>query len=251
VSFLPYLLFCLLRLIVVGHFGLVSFAGANLIGITVELLDRDTINNRLPDYWQPFAEELLAQRERVGQPSPFKDAGIDIFQWQRNYATNCWDVGYATATRVYGDDPVVINEKLSGISKALLLADKGMYVRFVTYNLRDGVGRVISRGWFLPTLGALALATFFLRVMINPSRSPGQIDPPEVSNPTIMHALILVAVMFAAAKLLLVSMVEVHVPRYTFAARVFFAAVFSLVICHELAKLVTTRKTAADREETL
>jgi hypothetical protein len=65
-----------------------------------------------------------------------------------------------------------------------------------------------------------------------------------------MHALILVAVMFAAAKLLLVSMVEVHVPRYTFAARLFLSAVVALVICQELVMLVATRKATVDREET-
>jgi hypothetical protein len=236
-SVLPYLAFCLVRLVVVGHFGLVSFAGANLIGITVELLDHDMIENRLPESWRPFARELLLERERVGQPSPFKAEGIDVSIWRRNYPTNCWDVGYAAAERVYGNDPVVINNKLSGVSKALILASQGKYLRFLVYNIRDGVSRVIGRGWFLPAIGVLALATFFLRVMLVPSRPSERLALPENPNPGIMHALILAAVMFAAGKLLLVSLVEVHVPRYTFAARVFFPAVFSLVIYQELTRL--------------
>jgi hypothetical protein len=52
-----------------------------------------------------------------------------------------------------------------------------------------------------------------------------------------MHALILIALMFAATKLLLVAMVEMNVPRYIFAARMFLPAVFALAFYREIRRI--------------
>ena len=63
----PLLLFCLFRLAIVGHFGLVSFGGQNTIGIAIELMDPATVD-RLPVEDRAIAR-LLA-RGREAWPAP-------------------------------------------------------------------------------------------------------------------------------------------------------------------------------------
>jgi ankyrin repeat protein len=67
VCVLPLLLFCALRLAIVGHFGLMSFAGQNSVGITVELLDEEVIAQLPPDH-RPLAMALHHARENWPTP---------------------------------------------------------------------------------------------------------------------------------------------------------------------------------------
>ena len=65
IAIVPFLLFCFLRWVVVGHFGLVSFGGMNIIGIAGQFLTEDMIP-KLPETVQPLAVRVLATRaERV------------------------------------------------------------------------------------------------------------------------------------------------------------------------------------------
>lgn len=100
VSIVPFLLFCSLRWLLVGHFGLVSFTGHNLIGIAGSLLSPATIE-RVPAEWQPLARVIHAGRvERgleplVGRPFPHQKARFR--QWYLQYNKNVWQVGSRAA----------------------------------------------------------------------------------------------------------------------------------------------------------
>lgn len=61
---LPLLLFCLLRWFFTGHFGVVSFGGANFAGVVTAFLHEDDIK-RLPQSVQPLAAAVLEERRRL------------------------------------------------------------------------------------------------------------------------------------------------------------------------------------------
>ena len=63
---LPFLAFSLWRWEMVGDFGLVSFAGYNLSGLAVELLDVPMIDGELSEASQPLARVILAERPGGG-----------------------------------------------------------------------------------------------------------------------------------------------------------------------------------------
>lgn len=237
VSIVPYLAFCLLRLAVVGHFGLVSFAGANLIGITADMLDREAVAARLPDEWRPLAAEIARTRSEQGIESPFRSRGIDMRRWLSNYPKNVWEVGYPAASRLYGDDPVVVNRKLVEFSRAVILAGKKTYLRFLAYNLRDGLGKFLQRGWVLQAFGAIAVFLFTVRVLLCPRRLPELNRRDDLPASSLMVTLLLLGLMFAFSKMLLVGLVEVFVPRYVYAAGLFLPPIFALVIYRELGKI--------------
>jgi len=239
VSIVPYLAFCLLRLAVVGHFGLVSFAGANLMGIVPELVDRKTAETQLPECWRPLALEIVRQRESMGMQSPFQKGGVDIHQWENNFNVNFYQVVDPVSRRLYGDDPVLLNQKYTGFSRAVIRVRKREYLRFVFYNLRNGLGKFLQRGWILQALGLTAVLLFAFRVLLCPRRLPEVNQRDDLPAYSVIHALLLLGLAFALSKMLLVGLVEMFVPRYVYAAGVFLPSIFSLLIFRELEKMRT------------
>jgi hypothetical protein len=164
-SLLPYVGFCFVRLGVVGHFGLVSFGGVNMVGITAEMLDA-RLTGSLPEALRPLAREILRERDARGMKSPLVAAGIDIEQWTKNYNENVWHVAVPAAQRLYGNDPVLVNRQLTALSQAVIRARKGVYLRFLAYNFRCGLGKLLDSGWLIQALAAASLGAFGLRAWL-------------------------------------------------------------------------------------
>ena len=238
VAVLPFVGFCLLRLALVGHFGLVSFGGANIIGVAADMLDRKMIDTKLDESWRPLAHDIVQQHEDRGMESPFAGGDISIWQWHRNYPDNVWRISYPAAERIYGSDPVVVNRKLSDFSRAVIMAEPKRYVLFLAYNYRDGLGRLLGRGTVLPVVVGLALLAFAARVLI----CPGRIHSPAAGDSSTLDAMILVAALFCLAKLALVATVEVMVQRYVSAAGVLLPSVFALIAYGQIAQIVQARR---------
>jgi 4-amino-4-deoxy-L-arabinose transferase-like glycosyltransferase len=68
-TFLPLLAFCGLRFVTVGHFGLVSFAGVEQVGITTQFLTKGMIERFDPDL-RPLATAVLEARDLEGLSVP-------------------------------------------------------------------------------------------------------------------------------------------------------------------------------------
>lgn len=88
-AFAPFLLWCSLRWALVGHFGLVSFGGANIIGITASMVSPEIVP-RLPEEHRPFARALIKERERQGLAPLAPD--YDYRRWVYEYNTNAHKV---------------------------------------------------------------------------------------------------------------------------------------------------------------
>jgi len=233
ISVLPYLGFCLLRLLVVGHFGLVSFAGYNLVGVAVEFVDRESAESRLPESLRPLALEILSAREARGMESAFQNGRIDLDRLEANYNANIWDVAYPVAVRMYGDDPVVVNRKLTSFSRAAIFGANRGYVRFVISNFRCGLGRVLRFSSILQALGSMAVVLFAVRVLVHPASAAEVSVGRNARNQGVMQAVLLLGLAFALGKLLLVSLLELHIDRYVYAAGLFLPSIFSLLIFEE------------------
>ncbi len=237
VALVPFLGFCLLRWTLVGHFGLVSFTGCNLVGVAGEWIDQPMIDTELPEAWRPLAQEILEGRKRMRLESPYRRGGLDMYVWERNHLATVVQIAYPAAKRLYGDDHVLVDRQLSGLSKQILWLRKGAYLRFLIYNLRDGLAKFLQTGFVLQGLLGLGFCLFAVRVLARPR---GAIEPPSaapVPSYGVMHALLLIAVSFALAKLLLVALVESVIARYVYAAGLFLPSVCGLWIYQELVML--------------
>lgn len=249
VTVLPFLAFCVLRLAVVGHFGLVSFGGLNIVGVAAEMLDEKLIETRIPANLRPLAHEIVVRREERGMENAFTSRGVDILRWDENYNQSVWKIAYPAAVDRYGADHVTINRELTDLSRAVIRARPVHYLRFLAANYREGVGRLLSRGAVLQGCAALLLVLFLIRLGLVPA---GAETDPSIGRRTARDALMLTAVAFALTKLLLVSLVEMTITRYVLAAGMLLPSAVALLAYDQAAAIVASlrsRFTSPDADE--
>lgn len=234
---LPLLAFCLFRLAVVGHFGLVSFGGQNTIGIAIEMLDDPTIA-RLPVSERPLAKILARGREAWPQPRYLGPWGAseDMILVAEVYAANVNRTGRALAAKFppRSDDPLNVAEDkaMSRLSTATFIAGWPIYlawlasaaaesVRMAVYLLLGGggeegfgFGRPLSLAALLGVL-ALAVVTWPLE-----RRAFGGGSRPE--SPRAVTVVLFVVGAYFFFKMLLVILVEPPIARYVEAAAFLF-----------------------------
>ena len=166
-SCLPLAAFCLLRLAMVGSFGLVSFAGNNLSGLAVELLDSSLAERELPPRFQHLAQAMLNERQERGLPNAFADGRVSLRRFEDNYSTNIYKIAVPTAKRLFGDDQVKVNRELADFSMQVIAQRKGRYLLWVTYSIPQSAAKVVCFDWIIPVLTAVAVLLVFRRVMFS------------------------------------------------------------------------------------
>ncbi len=225
-SVLPLVAFCALRAATVGHFGLVSFGGYNIVGIAGQLLDDDLVPNLSADL-QPLARDILRRR----RPLPDEPAR-DFHAMEARYNDIIWQVALPAATEHFGDDRVALNRGLARLSREILESRRAEYLQWLVGNAKHAlmqihllmlldIGSVLAA---LVILGALGYSLFRGPASQSAERrgdevSIGPMDFREV------HLLLWSALAFAAAKTMLVILVEPAIDRYMTGAMIFLPAV--------------------------
>ncbi len=153
-TFLPFIAYCTLRLVVVGHFGLVSFGGYNFVGVVGQFLEPDSVAQLSPDV-QPLAEEMLRRRGELDGWQP----PSDFLTMELMYNPTVWELAVPSAEAVHGEDAVAVNAALSSLGRQLLLIHPGQYIRWLAWNSWHAVVQVVQ-------LTALDRATVFLMLIL-------------------------------------------------------------------------------------
>lgn len=243
VAFLPFFGFCLLRWALVGQFGLVAFGGWNLAGIAVEMLDRPLIETRLPAQWRPLALEILEAREKAHRErhlaSALKDERIIVAQLKENYDVNLYHAALPVLRKRYdkGKDALTnsaINRDLAALSKAVLLARKPTYLRFVVHNFELGLRDILPANLTLQLYLPAAVFLFFARNLVWPrsSRRPPRADDLQASY--VMLLLIALGVLFTLGSVFLIILVQVPLGHYLITSSLFLHSICVLWIFQEV-----------------
>ncbi len=178
-SCLPLLLWCGLRLALLGSFAPVSFTGFNLIGLTASWLTEPMVA-RLPPEHQELAATILAERTARGM-APV-DATTSYAAWRSQFDSNVWGLS-AEAARLLGRDElakvhkprrvtllrdVEADRRLLGLSFALVRERPQLYARW----LREGWAIALRRfrssylaAWSTRLLGLGWLALLFRHLL--------------------------------------------------------------------------------------
>jgi hypothetical protein len=236
-------------LALVGHFGLVSFGGYNVIGIAVEFLDEETIDAHVAESWRPLARDILHRRNAAARADVFLNGRPNIPLWELNYNSNVYQIAIPAATEIYGDNPTVVNRAFTEISHATLLAKKRDYLAFVALNLRYGIGKCLNSGWLLMALGFSLLAAVAGRALLCPASLPAATADGRLPSRSVVTSLVLAAFSFAACKLLIVGLVEVFISRYIFASTLFMPPILAIVLAGELRRASQAFGSKQDRQE--
>ena len=159
---LPLLAYCSWRWKMVGDFGLVSFAGYNLSGLAVELLDVPMVEGELSEQFRPFARQLMAERQRQDLTPAFGPGlRVSLRQYENNFSIDIYRVALPVARRFYGSDPLACNRQLSRFSREVIGLRKGRYLLWAAATVFRAAEKIVRFGWILWVLvpaAALSLA---------------------------------------------------------------------------------------------
>ncbi|MBF0339799.1 MAG: hypothetical protein HQL95_02395 [Magnetococcales bacterium] len=143
----PFFCYCLFRFVVVGHFGLVSFGGINIIGVTVPMMQQATLS-RLSQDVQPLAKKILDETGRLNLQKfdpPTRDHFILGYRFYkplemtRHYNTHIHVVSVPAVVELQGVDNVRNNKLLLKLATETILLYPVEYVRWVLSGLINAV----------------------------------------------------------------------------------------------------------------
>jgi hypothetical protein len=219
----PFLLFCGLRGATVGHFGLVSFGGYNVVGIAAQFLD-EPLASEMPSDLRPLAEEIVRRRPSVEGISP----PTDFYAMESSYNPTVWGLVVPTAREVVEGDDVVVNDRLSRLSAEIVHRRPAAFARWLFWNGKHAVRQCLSISVcdgatlmvFAALLGMHGLRLVRRRVLLPQEAVDGR-DESLARHRIEDHLLLWTALAFCAAKILLVIGVEPAIGRYMASAAAF------------------------------
>lgn len=229
---IPFLAYCLTRLLVVGHFGLVSFGGYNFVGVVGQFLTEDDVP-KLSEELRPIAEGMLQRRSEFEGWTP----PSDYYAMERMFNNTVWDFAVPSAEEELGESPVAVNATLSQLGWELLLLHRGEYVRWLAWNGWHGVAYIVQltaldRG--VVCLLLLLLAAHLAGLKRGPKSNIERIADHSTASSqrrfVEAHLLLWSAVAFAAAAALLVVLVEVANDRYMTGAMTLLPAAIAIPV---------------------
>ncbi|MEO5377297.1 MAG: hypothetical protein H7832_05880 [Magnetococcus sp. DMHC-6] len=241
-SILPFLIFSSIRWLAVDHFGLVSFGGQNLIGITGSLIDESTVS-KLPERLQPLAKEFYQERVQRHLTPAFNDLGwIRYGPWVNEYNTNIHTIAVPLAQKFCQNNLVMANKMLADLSIEIIKLHPKAYLRWLLAAFADALTVVlrhqkVTQLFLLILLPVCTLQLFFWGYR---KQYPA---PPTVSTTTIgdfsweLTVVGIIALLFFISGTLLVILVEPPIERYMFATGHLLPAFFALVVLACLGKL--------------
>jgi hypothetical protein len=175
---LPFFGQSLYRLNAVGDFGLVSFGGFGISGMTVQMLTPEVVE-RLPEVHRPLARQMLEAKDRavaeqiamplfrnsVGQRS-FQTTALDGFDTlARNYDEIMW--GKLVPLRLPDESWVAFNARMGAVNGAILRALPERWGLWVIGASSRLVGRLVTyNAAFLMAMGLFGVAA-----LVNITRS--------------------------------------------------------------------------------
>lgn len=227
----PLLAFCGLRWLVVGDFGLVSFGGYNLIGITAQFLDEDLLPKLSPEV-RPLAAAILRRREAHAQWAP----PANYWDIEHRYANVIWEISIPAAKELYGDDAVQTNRAIMQLSREVIRLRPDRYLRWLAASGREGMRNLLllfitDKGTRLALLVLLATQAIVLTRHFRTGWLPAP-QPASQQRFLEVNTLLWLALGFAIPKLVLVILVETPIHRYLNGAVVFAPALMGVLAYH-------------------
>jgi hypothetical protein len=247
---LPYLGWCTLRLALVGHFGLVSFAGYTSVYVPGVWLSDDVVPD-LPEDLRPLALAVLRDRAQLTDWQPPRDKegrfhfSVDFVADEKRLTAITWPSAdlfaenamklYGgrgdTANEGYGQDWVAVDRKLAAMTVALIKARPSYYADWLVAAFRAAMysGLITPLLKYLVRLLIVLVAVWHIvyvsqRLRLGPARLGERIRA-SGNYYWALNVMMLLAISFALARIVQVILVTCPSERYISPAGVFLPTV--------------------------
>jgi len=247
-TFLPLLAFCGLRHATVGHFGLVSFAGVEQVGITTQFLTKAMIERFDPEL-RPLAKAVLEAREREGLGVPDGMSMFPMPQFMDYYMAHqqlvCDTIravelrrgksGGSPGRPSFGgspDDQAEVDRWAQRLAWATFCARPGIHALYYTKAFFYSVSFSLYAEGLITALLLILFGIFLFRITWG-QRINLRSNGPERSGLAVMQqlgALVCLAGLFFFSKILLATAVVAPAGRVLIAASVFIPCALGATI---------------------
>ncbi len=230
-SVLPFLGWCTLRWFIVGHFGLVSFGGYNIIGIAGQLLKPAWISQLNSDV-KPLAEEISKRRDQ--QRNWSTDTSYDHMESRFNAMV--WEIAVPAASELYESDSRIMNRQMANLSGQILLGHPESYATWLWMAAKRAIRASIELTLRNPIV-MLSMPILLVAFAIGwRNRSANAECVAEVYQRE-FQVIVWMAIGYAICKLGLVVLVEPPIDRYCAPAAVFLPSVLVMMACRMVLKM--------------
>ena len=238
ITVIPLLAWCSLRWFVVRDFGVVSFGGYNLVGVSGQFLDQDLVAE-LPEHHRPLAVAALKQMSQL-PPGTLHLADADPLNYmrmERNYDVTIWFVMTPAAQSLYGDDNRKINRELKNFAAELIRQRPRSYAIWIAKSLRQAVRKLLA-DFAVNPFGLLLILTavpLLVLVVVKFWRRCPNGNPLGHDDTT--RVLFVASVCYAAFSVVETILVCPPLGRFTDAAALLFPALGAAVVVHLLRQI--------------
>lgn len=244
VAGVPFLAFCTLRAAAVGHWGLVSFGGYNIVGVAGQFLEEDMVP-RLSSDLQPLARDILDRRAALAAEYPRPDV-VNIQTYEERFNPVVWRCAVPAARARYKADPAQVNRALSRLSREILTLRPFQYAHWLRCNALHALKQTIlltATDYGTLFAGLIGFAALAWQLIAQRLPATGTADSQRFLE---RHLLFWTATAFAAASSLLVVLVEPAIARYITAAMGLLPAVVMSWAFHLLIDTAAADRSSRD-----
>ncbi len=260
----PFLAYCTVRWFAVGHFGLVSYGGFNLLGVTASFLDNKLVRE-LPKEHRKLARMILQERKnRNFKPYQGRQP---VNKWYGQYNVNLWRIAQPIASRMYqkkfGIDEapaadkgteeaaaleqreiVYINDQLSSLSRAIIWARPWVYYKWIFDGFAYALNSLFSHPWIIWSF-MLVVASLPI-LLLGESASPRAPPPAAAAGPgdRARHPLLglfVLGVGYFVCHMLLLLLVAFALDRYFWSTIVFIPSLLVAELFEIWRRILTGR----------
>ena len=225
-SVLPFLAWSTMRWFLVGHFGLVSFGGYNIVGIAGQLLERESIPY-LNEETRTLAANILTRREAQKNWPQQRDYD----SMESHFNETVWEIAVPAASQLYDSDSRMMNLQMAKLSSQILLHEPKAYGLWLVWAAKRAVrssAEIVLRNPVVMISIPLMLWAFAVRWR---RQLLGIRLTQAFDHSCEFQLMVWTAFGFALCKLGLVILVEPPIDRYCAPATLFFPSILAMLAC--------------------
>ncbi|WP_417730127.1 hypothetical protein [Rosistilla oblonga] len=240
-SLAPVVIYSLIRLVVVGQFGVVAFGSQNLAGVTVQFMDQEIVQ-QLPADQQAFAQHVLDSRIDWYAEHPALSEGMGYQTMEDRWNAMIYEVVVPTARRDFGDDVLRQHAEISSLNREIILRKPIAYAIWIAKAVRQTVRIGLAHIGLHPPFFVCLLVGIVALILLPLCRRDADrcvsaiLVPEEVTRANVLT--LAFALLYCVLGMIPVVLTSAPLGRFVDAVTVLIPGAIAVLLSHHLASVL-------------